>query len=121
MVWAGIHFAGKTDLVSLRQTLTAQRYCGQILRPVVLTFMAQHYGFVFQQDNPRPHIARHSTDLLQQSNILILPWPSRSHYLATIKHICDILDRRVRTHHLGMQASDQLKNALEREWTAILQ
>ena len=54
----GIHFRGKTNLVVVRQNMNAQRYCNDILRPVVIPFMNRHYGFVFQQDNARPHTAR---------------------------------------------------------------
>ena len=58
IVSGGIHFRGKTNLVVVRQNMNAQRYCNDILRPVVIPFMNRHYGFVFQQDNARPHTTR---------------------------------------------------------------
>jgi len=57
MVWGGVHYAGKTNLIVLRQTLNAQRYCGDMLCPVVVPFMRKNNCFVFQQDNARPHTA----------------------------------------------------------------
>jgi hypothetical protein len=35
MVWGRVHYAGKTNLIVIRQTLNAQRYCDDILRFVL--------------------------------------------------------------------------------------
>ena len=45
IVSGGIHFRGKTNLVVVRQNMNAQRYCNDILRPVVIPLMNRHYGF----------------------------------------------------------------------------
>jgi len=58
MVWGGVHYAGKTNLIVIRQTLNAQRYCDDILLPVVVPFMRRNNRIVFQHDNARPHTAR---------------------------------------------------------------
>jgi len=47
MEWGGVHYAGKTNLIVIRQTLNAQRYCDDILRPVVVPFMRKNNRFVF--------------------------------------------------------------------------
>ena len=54
----GIYGNGKTDLVIFNANLNAQRYCDEIIRPIVLPFMRRDPGFLFQQDNARPHTAR---------------------------------------------------------------
>ena len=89
MVWGGVHYDGKTNLVVLRQTLTAQRYCDLVLPHVVLPVMAQHNGHVLQQDNARPHTARLTTGFLQENNVQTLRWPSRSPDLAPIENVWD--------------------------------
>ena len=73
IVSGGFHFRGKTNLVVVRQKMNAQRYCIDILRPVVIPFMNGHYGFVFQQDNARPHTARLTANVLQTNNVNTLP------------------------------------------------
>jgi transposase len=35
-------------------------------------------GGVVQQNNARPHAARVTMDYLEQNNINVLPWPSKS-------------------------------------------
>jgi len=90
MVWGDITHYGKTDLKFIngcgrgavrrngreRQGLTAQRYVDEILRPVVLPYVAANPGMVLQQDNARPHTARITQHFLQDNNIPTLPWPA---------------------------------------------
>ena len=59
MVWGGVYYDRKTNLVILRQTFTAQRYCDFV--PIILPFMAQYNAYVSQQDNARPHTAKLTT------------------------------------------------------------
>ena len=47
---------------------------------------------LFQQDNARPHTARVAIDYLEQKNINVLPWLSKSPDFNPIEH----LDKRVR-------------------------
>jgi hypothetical protein len=80
----------------IRQSLNALRYCNDIKRPVVVQFMRRSNRFVFWQDNARPHIVRLSMNFLQAINVNTLPWPSRSPDLASIEHVSDMLNRRIR-------------------------
>ena len=57
MVWSGISVRSCTELLVLNGTLTGQRYINEVLQPVVLPFVQQHY-VVLQDDNARPHRAR---------------------------------------------------------------
>ena len=63
MIWAGISYCGKTDIVFLdngrgrgvRQRvgrgLTAQRYINNVLRPVAVPYVRYHRGMMLQHDN----------------------------------------------------------------------
>ena len=120
MMWAAILHTGKTALVHIPGNLTAQRYCDEILPPHVLPLMQQN-GAKCQHDNTRPHTARITTALLTISNVVVLPWPSKSPDLNPIEHLWDDLDRRVRQRQPQPQSLQQLMNALQDEWNNILQ
>ncbi len=76
MIWGGICHRAKTDVVAVGGTITAVRYCDEIIRPVVLPFLRQ--AQIFQQDTARPHTARHTMDLLRANDVEVLVWPARS-------------------------------------------
>jgi hypothetical protein len=95
MMWAAISHTGKTALVHIQRNLTAQRYCDAILQPHVLPLMQQN-GAIFQHDNARPLTARITTVLLTNSNVAVLPWPSKSPVLNPIEHPWGDLDRHPR-------------------------
>lgn len=119
MVWGGIHHGGRTQLVIVEGIMTAQRYCDEIVQPVLIPFMQQHPQFLFQQDNARPHSARLTQTLLQQNNVDILRWPARSPDLSPIEHLWDELGRRIRRNNHQIINIAQLTAALQREWDAI--
>lgn len=120
MVWGGICGDQRTDLVVVRQTLTAQRYRDQVLQPVVIPFMQrQQRGVIFQQDNARPHTARLTMDFLNRHNVQLLPWPSRSPDLSPIEHLWDHLGRQLRRRPQQPITIPQLEQALQEEWQRI--
>ena len=83
------------------------RYRDEIRRRHVVPFM-NHYGRTFQQDNARPHVARICQDFLQQNNVAVLPLHACSPDLSPIKHLWDVLDRRVRGRLNEPQNLEQL-------------
>ena len=120
MVWGAISYNQKSHLVIIQGNLTAQRYIDHVLRPHLLPIIDQQRQ-MFQQDNARPHTARATMTFLQNSNVNVLPWPSKSPDLNPIDHSWDTLDRRVRQRQRQPQTLQQLAVALQEEWRAIPQ
>jgi transposase len=58
-------------------------------------------------------------DYLEQNNINVLPWPSKSPDLNPIEHLWDELDKRVRQRQPPPQTLDQLRQMLQQEWRTI--
>ncbi|GFV38410.1 transposable element Tc1 transposase [Trichonephila clavipes] len=85
MVRGAISFDSRAALVIIRGTLTEQRYVDDILRTVMLLFLLQYPGLIFQQDNARSDTARVAMNCLIASQTL--SWPFRSSDLSSIQHV----------------------------------
>ena len=120
MVWGGITYDRRTDLIVIRGNMTGQRYVNEILRPVVAP-MANRIGqnFVFQDDNARPpqgtccywlpHTARHRfTSLASQISWHVPYWT----FVGCFRPICSA--RQPQPVNL-----DDLSVALQEEWRRI--
>jgi transposase len=58
-------------------------------------------------------------DYLEQNNINVLPWPSKSPDLNPIEHLWDQLDKSLRQRRPPPQTLDQLRQMLQQEWQTI--
>jgi len=68
-----------------------------------------------KQDNARPHVARVTTQFLQQNNVNVMPWPAVSPYLNPIEHMREQLGRKARANHQIDNVRDPTR-ALQQEW-----
>ena len=93
MLWGGITTHDRTRLIILEGNLNAQRYCDKVLEAVALPFLRRRHQdgqeAMFQQDNARPHTAWVTTNLLDQHQVRVLPWPAVSPDYSPIEHVRD--------------------------------
>ncbi len=115
-----ISYGQRTQLYFIDGILNAQRYHDEILRPIVVPFihdrqlMLQHYSAL-------PHVARICTQFMEAENIPVLAWPAYSPDMSPIKHVWDALDRRIQQRVPVPANIQQLRTAIEEEWTNIPQ
>jgi transposase len=121
IVWGGIILNGRTELICLRrETMNGERYIQRCLLPVVIPF-AQDFGdgFIFMDDNARPHRARIVNDLLEAQNIRRMVWPANSPDSNPIEHVWDRMQRQLSERLYYPDTLDELEIALREEWERI--
>ncbi|XP_041349452.1 uncharacterized protein LOC121368770 [Gigantopelta aegis] len=110
-MWAGIHDIRQNNLMFIiHGNLNAQYYSDEIITPVVIPFMQQHPGVLFQQDNARQHSRRLTTDVFRGT---ILP-----DFFPIVK-VWNLLGCRVQENHADIRNVNNRKHALTREWISI--
>ena len=97
MVWEGICYGQRTQVHFIDAVLNAQRYCDEILWPIVVPFIHDHH-LVTPHDNARPHAARICTQILEAENTTVLAWLAYSPDVSPIEHVLDALDWHVQQH-----------------------
>lgn len=123
MVWGGIQYDAKTELhICGRPSVTAAIYIRDILLDYVVPFAPfVGDGFLLQQDNARPHVARETRAFLEEAGITTLEWPACSPDLNPIEHVWDMMGRQIRARNTPISSLKALPNALVEEWNNIPQ
>ncbi len=93
MVTVGLWYV-QAYVMDIDDILNAQRYRGEIVRPIVVPFIHDHH-LILQHDNARPHVASICTQFLEAEIIPVLAWPAYSPDMSPIEHVWDALDRRI--------------------------
>ncbi len=93
MVWAGVCYGQRIQVYFIDGILNAQRYRDEVLRPIVVPFIHDNH-LMLQHDNGD---------------------------MSPIEHVWDALDRRIRQHVPVPANIQQLRTAIEEEWTNIPQ
>ena len=121
MVWGGISFEARTNLVIMNGGgMTADRYIREVLEPHVVPF-APFIGddFILMHDNARPHVARIVSEYLAEVEIPVVNWPALSPDLNPIEHVWDALGRKIRCRVPRPANLQQLSDVLIEEWNQI--
>ena len=86
MVWAGIWWNNRSDIVVISGTMTGKRYLDEIVLSHVLPIVKEN-NLIFQQDNARSHKGK--IVMAELDSIDVLSSPARSPDLSLIEHIWD--------------------------------
>ena len=119
LVWGAIWHGGRSTLLQIEGTVTAEVYRG-----VLEWFFRSHdlpENAIFQDDNAPPHRARIVEMFLQHHEIQTLQWPPCSPDLNPIEHMWDFIGRRVAALELAPQSLEDLSRAVQDAWQSIPQ
>ncbi|GFS49147.1 transposable element Tcb2 transposase [Trichonephila clavipes] len=122
LIWGGIILGSRTDLHVQSVTMTGHIYRDVILEQHVRMFLgAMGAEFLFMDDNTRPHHANIVDECLQSEDITRMDWPAYSPDLNPIKHVWDMLGRRIAARQPPPTCLPELRRALLDEWCNIPQ
>ena len=91
MVWDVISNHGRSNLLYIEGNLNNNRYIRNVIQPEVLSFLQGILGSIFQQDNPRPHVAKTVRDFCSAQHTKLLPWPAYSPNMSPTEHMWDLI------------------------------
>ncbi|GFT58281.1 transposable element Tc1 transposase [Trichonephila clavipes] len=74
-----------------QRQLTVQQYVDDILRTVLLPFLLQYPGLIFQHDNATPHTTRVAMNSFTACQAL--SWPGSSPDFSPMEHIWNMMGR----------------------------
>ncbi|GFU68032.1 transposable element Tcb1 transposase [Trichonephila clavipes] len=95
LVWRGIILDSRTYLHVQSVTMTGYIYRNVTMEQHVRLFRgAMDAGFLFMDDNTRPHRANIIDECLQSEDITLMDWSAYSPDLIPIEHVWDMLVRR---------------------------
>ena len=103
-------------------TLTALRYCNEILDQFVRSYAGSiGQEFILMDDNVRPHPAHVTSAYLEHETFVHMDWPAWSLDLNPIVHAWGILQRGISARPVQPRTLQELKDALVAEWRLIPQ
>lgn len=100
MIWGGIGFNFKTDLIFFTKGVNSTTYINEAIVGSHLKYKADMafgpHNWLLQEDNARPHTATYTQNCLKRLNINTLQiWPPYSPDLSPVEIIWAIMKRRI--------------------------
>ena len=122
MVWGGIGYNFKTNIVFIEDTLDADAYIDQVIFGSNLIEHADEvYGigkWLLQQDNAPAHVSYKTIQVLKELEIKLLEnWPPYSPDLNIIEVVWAIMENRVEVK--GPNSIDGLKKVVRDVWDSL--
>ena len=87
--------------------------------PFLEEFEERNGKYFFQQDNAPIHTSRQTRTFIEETEIILLPWPGQSPDLNPIEHIWDELERHVRSRKDKPKNITELETFLQESWSRI--
>nr|CAH7753054.1 unnamed protein product [Callosobruchus chinensis] len=122
MLWGGIKFNGRTQLIYIPGTMTGAYYLQNIINAIVQP-LRNEIGdqLIFMDDNARPHRTRAVQQALENGNIARWEWSAMSPDMNPIEHVWDYVSRAILNRNNPPRSTQELIVAATEEWDNIPQ
>ncbi|KAI3655978.1 hypothetical protein MP638_006445 [Amoeboaphelidium occidentale] len=121
--WGAFSKYGTGSIVPIEGTLDKKKYIDLLDNYLVseMKHLKQEHGqgFVFMQDNARPHTAKKTLAFLRKEKIKILEWPPQSPDLNPIENLWAIIKRRLYSNRNVFSAKQTWIDSVLHEWNSI--
>lgn len=122
MIWGGIGFNQRTDIVMISGRINSKDYLALIENQLKKYFEKESKDNVlFQQDNAPVHTSKLVKEFFKKENIQVLDWPARSPDFNIIENIWGHLARNVYSGSRQFSGVEELKKTIQEEWAKIPQ
>ena len=121
MVWRAIGYNMQSRLLHIKGNLNSNHYIREVLQPEVLSLLYATPHAIFQQDNAWPQVTRIVQAFFQRQRVSLLPWPARSPDMSFIKHVWDMVGRRLIRQGPPAPPLDALWTCIQTAWRDISQ
>ena len=113
---------GVSNVAKIDGRMNEEMYCDileQNLSPTVDSFSMDKDQLIFQQDNGPKHTSKRARKWLEDKRLSLLPWPPQSPDLNPIKHLWDIVKRRLNAYPSNPAGIQELWQRIQTEWPKI--
>jgi transposase len=121
--WGAFSKYGTGPLVPIEGTLDKEKYIDLLDNYLVseMKHLKQEHGqgFLFMQNNARPHTAKKTLAFLRKEKIKILEWPPQSPDLNPIENLWAIIKRRLYSNRNVFSAKQTLIDSVLHKWNSI--
>ncbi|PRD31965.1 UNVERIFIED_CONTAM: hypothetical protein NCL1_21881 [Trichonephila clavipes] len=114
MVWGGISYHGRSNLLRIDDNFNSSRYVREVLQMEVVPFLQGVPGAIFHQDNARPRVAK--TFRLFCPTHATFPRPAYSPNMSPIEHGLDLEGRSVARDPCPAASKDELLLCIQAVW-----
>jgi hypothetical protein len=121
-IWAWISAGSPGVMLHVVERLTSDVYI-RILEDVMIPSVTRIIpnNFIFQQENCSVHTARRVRAWIENHNINVLDWPSRSPDLNPIENMWGLLIQNLQQQRLVFRNREELLTAINNTWQALPQ
>lgn len=122
MIWGGIGYDHKTDLVFISGRMNSQQYVNLLENQLKKYFeLVPKDNVIFQQDNAPVHTAKVAKEFFRKENIRTIDWPARSPDFNIIENVWGHLARSVYSGSRQFESVEELKQTIQEEWANLPQ
>ena len=118
MIWGGIGYNFKTQLLWFKGKVNSKVYCDMLLKNEINVQCSNSFpNYLFQQDGAKPHVSNYTKSMLCSKFPILQGWPALSPDLSPIEMIWSLIKKKLKGRVFNTK--EELWHACQEEWKNI--